>query len=359
MVSSQWRWSPTTLLFLSLSLLTIPTLTTALDFVPNAYSYCIKYYGSVSASISLGEGWLGKNYNNTITCPTSWDFPTLKGATLTLCPPESNPGGKGPFYAPDARGLAIDAKLEFRHVAGILEKPIDHLALTDFLITNGSVKVPDGKPAVLAPHDWSRSYIGPQWSINGTEESIVSEPKRSGGGVSLYLDCANLSNKQRGSDYCGTGEDEDVGGCWRSQTFVFNMQDRMNFSIGFHNFEAEATVFAGQDWVYRNGTNMGTSEVVLTFAGRRELPSVVDYDFWINSEMNYESEKEDLNDQFRLEEDATGMPLFLNATQSGEWFDTANGTFSVLSGANRGGVAGKGVVVMWASMVVFVGWYLV
>ncbi|GAB1315629.1 hypothetical protein MFIFM68171_05839 [Madurella fahalii] len=328
------------------SLLPLATVVVGQEPTIKTHEYCIKFFGGVSAEVLVGEGWQGRNYNGTIRCPDSWRFPSMRGAIMTLCPVSPD----GPIYSPGTSGLAIDAKLEFHHRSGLLSRPIDQLALQDFLVTNGSVPGPweeGGEPAVLAPHAWDPRQNGPHWTINGTERALISAPTNSSKRNSVYLDCANLPAAQQ-TQYCGTGEDIDVGGCWSRQYFILSMQDAMNFTFRFSNYEASALIYTTMDWVYENGTNMGPSTAVIRFGGERELPSVVDYDFWTNSEANYEFEQANLNNM-EFVPDHAGMPLFLNRTESGEWYDTMNGTFSVPSSSDASGLAeGR---LMWISVI--------
>jgi len=294
------------------------------DIVLNQFEYCIRYFGSVSASLTLPKDGVPQyNYNGTIRCPTEWSFPTIKGATLELCPPSSA------SYDKPSDGIAIAATLSFRgQISEELDRPIDALVLRDLLITNGSVQGPfssNGKPAVLEPGQAPiSSELLPTWTINGTQDALIDTGDHKAG---FDLDCNNLQGKQK-YQYCGFAQDEDDGGCWTHQAFSFSMKTPLNFTILFNNHEADVWINVTNP--YNNSAL--TTAVEIKFGGTRDLPSVVDYDFWTNSEQVYEVYKNE-ESKMEFQPDKNKMPVFWNNTRSGEWYATVNQTYSQTSGA--------------------------
>jgi hypothetical protein len=289
----------------------------------NQYQYCIRYFGSVKAKLELPKEAVPEfNYNGTIRCPTSWDFPTIEGATLQLCPPFNG------LYTDEAKDhIAMDATLSFRgQIAQQLNRPVDALRLVNLLITNGTVPGPftkNGKPAVLARDDAASNLVTTTWTINGTEGAIIDPSTRPG----VYFSCGNLPESQRFGAYCGVGQDSD-GGCFHDLRMVFNMSTPMNFSMRFSPSQASV------DMTGRNPYNRSDFESFATvrFEGNTQLPSVVDYDFWRNSESVYEVYQSEQN-RIRLVPDDNGFPVFQNLTSSGEWYATANQTYKANGGA--------------------------
>jgi hypothetical protein len=298
----------------------------------NSYSFCIRYYGSVSAEVDLPDTIPTYNYNQTTICPRSFNFPNLSGATLTICPPSSSLSDDDP--------VAISAELRFRDVSGELTGPIDNLRLSPRLITNGSTVGPfasNGKPAIIA-HDPGHeiSSLSPVWTINGTQAALTDSPDADDRTNSVYFGC----RYEHSPYYCGGFEDRHApdGGCWDSQWILFNMHDPLNFTYRFSNDEASVYLWARSplalsDDEAEQGRNIesNSSSVYIVFGGNREVPSVVDYDFWTNSESDYEiettfaAERQGLN--FELGDD--GGPVFMNETKQGgdgEGYAVGNGT---------------------------------
>lgn len=309
-------------------LLSYPTVR-ADEIILNQYQYCIKYFGSVRAELTLPEEVLDKNYNNTIRCPTDWSFPTERGATLTLCPPSSS------LWNDDSDGITLEAKLEFYgDRTGVLSRPLDAVTLRNLLITNGSVPGPftnGGKPAVIVEGPARSTTYIPAWTINGTEKSMIDNPTNTSRREGFYLSCNNLSEKQRFGQYCGFAQDEDADGCWISQTYVWSMTGpgAVNYTIRFSDVEASVEFFTRQEH-FRSSDGEGTGffdEAYVVFGGGRALPSIVDYAYWQNSMTDYETEKAALND-FHLRADDQRFPVFVNMSERAETYSTRNGTYT-------------------------------
>ena len=291
----------------------------------NQIDYCVRYFGSIEADLQLPKEAVPQfNYNGTIRCPTDWDFPVLEGATLTLCPPFN-----GLYTDEDKDHIAMDATLSFRGQSSqLLDRPVDALRLVNLLITNGSVPGPftkNGKPAVLARDEAASNSVTSTWTVNGTEGAIIDPSARPG----VYFSCGNLPESWRSGKYCGVGQDSD-GGCFHDQQMRFNMSTPLNFSIRFSPFQASVDL-SGHNPYNRSGFE---SSARIRFEGTTNLPSVVDYDFWRNSEMVYEV-YQGYRNQIRLVADDKGFPVFQNLTPSGEWYATVNQTYKV-NGGGRG-----------------------
>ena len=313
--------------FVLTALLLLPP-TTAVDpddIVLNEYQYCIKYFGYVQLDVELPDSVPDYNYNGTQLCPASFElYPGISGATLEICPP----------YSSDQDGMALSASLIFQPMDGQLDGPLDYLELTPTLITNGSVPPAhfegNGIPATLAKDIHESDPLIPVWTINGTQAALTDYPDITDDNQGVYISC-----DYPGSNiYCGGYEDIHdavTGGCWRSQSIPFNMQTAMNFTFRFDMNEATVEIWVESEYVTYLGNRTGANtQAYLKFSGGKQLPSVVDYDFWENSQSDYEVESGYMEERkdMKLEEDEAGMPILVNRTDSGEWYDSANGTFS-------------------------------
>lgn len=297
----------------------------AIDYIPNAYSFCIKYYGTVSAEIELPDALPTYNYNGSDRCPTSMRFPVISGATLEICPPMHSTQTDGP--------TALGVELRLSDVAGELTDPIDNLRLAPQLVTNGSVPGPfdnNGRPAILA-HDTAReqSSFVPVWTINGTEASLIDSPKDTDHTQGVYFGCRYSKSPY----YCGGYEDRQKpppGGCWSSQMFNFNMRNALNYTFRFSNNEASVEIWATSPYVLYTGEETGSETTAyISFGGNRQVPSVVDYDFWTNAESNYEIETEyaQTHAGMKLEMGANDLPVLVNDTETGQYYAAGNGTY--------------------------------
>jgi hypothetical protein len=280
--------------------------------------FCIRYFGSVDGTVSLPQGIIPpRNYNDTAACPVAWSFPSIEGATLELCPPSTI------LYGQQSDHIAIDATLSFRgQISEVITRPIDTLLVRSLLITNGSVAGPfsaDGQPAVLAKDTTQPTQSTPSWTITGNEAAEIDTQDHLAG---VYLSCQNLRPEQQ-VQYCGVFEDSQYGGCWSEYHFRFNMSNPLNYTFTF------STNGATVDLTSLNDYNNTGQEIKATihFEGTPTLPVASDLTFWNNSEQSYDSYVEEKN-AFTLVPDEKGLPLFLNKTKSGEWYDTSNQTYS-------------------------------
>jgi hypothetical protein len=334
--------------FAAAFLLSVAEIQAASNVVISEYKYCIRYFGSVRAELDVPNIIPTFNYNGTIRCPRSWRFPTVSGVTLTLCPPNEY----GESWNKRTDGVAITALLSLQgRTGGLLDLPIDNILLDRLLVTNGSVSGPfsnSGKPAVLA-EDVERTRKGtglPVWTINGTQSSIIGWPeKKSKAGI--YFSCTNMEEKDKFGNYCGVSYDDYGAGCWNNHAFSFSMQSPLNYTIRFDNHTASVEMWAENEFA-PNGTSTGSfTKVFVVFGGLRDLPSVTNFDFWKNSEQNYEVEKSELRD-FSFIADEKRMPVFVNNSDTSVWFSTANNTFS--ANTNAAGRPETGVLI-WLAVV--------
>jgi hypothetical protein len=292
----------------------------------NSDHYCITYFGTIQGSVTLPAGPIpARNYNGTTACPLFWQFPAAPGATLVLCPA----GTGDDYWAKPGDALAVSAALNLRgDESEVLSRPLDDVYLQNLLITNGSVAGPftaGAQPAVLA-RDGARSTPAvPAWVINGTQAAEIYETPNQG----VYFNCANLAPGQR-YQYCGNFDDTHSGGCWSEYHFTWNMTQPLNFSIEFTSTSATMEISSANDY-NSTGHNILAS---LHFQGSTAIPPVADTAFWSNSFVNATQYQQHAN-AFQLVPDQEGLPLFLNGTKSGEWYDTANQTYSARSGSGR------------------------
>jgi hypothetical protein len=296
--------------------------------VLNQYQYCVVYFGSVTADLTLPEQAVPDlNYNGTIPCPRSWDFAREAGATLRLCPPSS-----ALWYDEHTDGMAVEATLSLRgQVAVQLDLPVDALRLRNILVTNGSTPGPftkGGVPAVLARDAGRSSAVATTWAIQGTERALIDTGDRPG----VYFSCLHMSRDQRGAKYCGVGQDASQGGCFTEQTFRWGLDraNSLNFTIRFSPVEAEVVIATSNQY---NGSAFN-STANLMFSGKTDLPGVADDDFWGNSETSYEVYADEANDILLVPDDK-GMPVFQNMTRSAEWYAAGNQTYSTKNTAGR------------------------
>jgi hypothetical protein len=320
----------------------------ALDLEPRIFEgkTAITYYGSVTANIFVASTVSQFNYNGNTECPRTWDLGIIQGARLRLYPGVIDSSNVEPYPGlAQHGGLAMRVDLMAGHAASALSYNIDGIDLHDILITNGSTAGPfmnGGTPAVLAPDPArlvdGRWYAGnPVWTINGTEDAFVLDQY-----PQMLLQCEN--SRDRG--YCGYFQDTRQNGCWAQQWFSFGMQEQpANFSIRFSNQEATFDL-----WIEGEYNSTGRNSVAhVVFTGYRDLPSVTDYGFWTQSPLNYEVEKGHVN-AMSLESDYNHMPIFRNATDTLDWWSTANGTFRFESGAATLGM----LVGSWVSLMCLV-----
>ena len=300
------------------------------DEVYDRYSYCTRWYGSVRGSIDLEDVVQENNYNGTIFCPDSYDFPSattaLAGAIMDVCPPLS--------YIDDTN--AIEVRLSFSDASSVLSGPIDNLDLENILITNGSVTHAfenNALPALLQPDPQRSTRFIPSWVVNGTQYALSQAPDEDDDSMGVYLDC----DYEGSYGYCGGYEDIHDGGCWSRQSFVFNMRSHLNFTIRFSDSQASFEIWAAQELYNAQQPTGKNAKAYISFEGTRQLPSIVDYQFWENSpQTDYEHEQAFLSTRQFLKwvADEKGMPLLLNNTKNGEWFDAGNGTFKAENGAD-------------------------
>jgi hypothetical protein len=320
-----------------LAVLSLSPLTAASDIILNQYQYCIRFFGSVSAELELPDAIPPQNYNDSVTCPTQMRLPTVSGATLDICPPTSS------LSSPD-NPSTLSTELRLQAIAGQLDPPLDHLRLQPQLITNGSMSGPfqnGGTPAMIA-FDEARTArdVSPTWTINGTESSLIELPNADDRSQGVYLGCFYKDSNY----YCGTSSDLDAsdGGCWRDQQFLFNQRaSALNFTFRFSNNEASVEIWASTEYflprrdsgtVDGAGTGTNTS-VYMIFGGNRNVPSVVDYDFWEMAEMDYEIEtaNEEMRKGMVLVKGSDALPVLMNDTArggNGESYAAGNGSYS-------------------------------
>lgn len=317
--------------------------TAAAETILNQYKYCIKYFGGMRAELDLPRGAVDKNYNGTVTCPLSWSFPAERGATLTICPISSA------YFSEPSDGITIEVDLSFEPRGGELNRPIDGVSLRDLLITNGSVPGPftaGGVPAVLAQDPARSTEFLPVWTINGTEQSLINDKTNKSRGEGFYLSCNNF-DRSKLTKYCGFFQDSQEDGCWVDTTFKWTMEGpgRVNYTIRFSDSSASVEFWTRQEhFRTSDGSPTGfADEAYFVFGGDRDLPSVVDYDYWTNAFSDYETEKAALND-FHFQADDQGFPVFVNRSTRAETYSARNGTYTNRSWGARTGVP----LGMWA-----------
>ncbi|KPI40350.1 uncharacterized protein AB675_7620 [Cyphellophora attinorum] len=311
------------------------------DIILNQYQYCIRFFGSLSVDLEIADGVAERNYNDTIMCPRSMSFPTVSGASLDICPPTDSLG------SPD-NPSTLSAELRFSHTSGELTDPVDDLRLQPQLVTNGSVRGPfqnGGTPAIIAFDEARTAKDGPDtWTINGTQNALIEEPDIEDRTQNIYFGCRYPNSRY----YCGTYEDlhSDNGGCWNSQTFLFNMKNALNFTYRFSNNEASVEIWASSEYFLPrreagtiDGAATGTNTTAyVVFGGTRRVPTVTDYDFWKNTELTYEQEVEDnvRRERMSFVRGVDGLPVLVNETDSGEEYASGNGSYSVQEGGASG-----------------------
>jgi hypothetical protein len=317
----------------------------------NSEHYCITYFGSVQGTVTLPQGPVPlRNWNGTATCPLYWSFPALEGAIFTLCPHGSTDG----YWSKPSDGVAVDVTLSFRgDLTETLLHSIDRLFLTNLLITNGSVAGPftaGGRPAVLAKDAGRSTAALPAWIINGTQEAEIYAARSEG----VYFDCNNLTPAER-YQYCGDFYDINKGGCWSSYQFQWNMTNPLNFTFEIFGNSAIIDISSANDY---NGTGQNIVATI-HFEGTTLLPAAGNTVFWNNSGVTFVQYQENAN-AFELVPDQEGLPLFLNNTKTGEWYDSSNQTYSVRSGSDLGVRIPSGLQVLILAVVCvgasYVGW---
>lgn len=295
--------------------------------IPTA-QLCIHYFGDVRADI-VPPAISKYNYNGTILCPDDWSF-DVPSAIFKICPP-----WYGDF------STTLDVSLLLGSPGLEVDSSVDALRLDQILITNGSVPGPfenDADPAILAPYKELYDYLGPRWTINGTQAALYKSPDSNHSVQGAWVDCNEPPAKQSDidqifdGDYCGGYYDVHHGGCWAYQYFLFSMQRPLNFSIRFDQTGSSVKFSTRQVYPYLNVSTGPKSAretyVHFEFSGDIHRPSVTDYDFWEHAAIDYETV--DANDNsIRLSEDSSGMPIF-NAHADGNWiwYAAGNRTYS-------------------------------
>jgi hypothetical protein len=179
-------------------------------------------------------------------------------------------------------------------------------------------------PEVLS--DTSQWRIKPTWTINGTQKALTGDPKSYSTKQGAYFNCDDF-HMQNEYSYCGYYQGTNQNGCWTRQYFPFSMETPvMNYTIRFSNNEASIEIYAESEF---NETD-GNTQARIDFGAIRQMPSVVDNEFWNHYDRSsYEIVKAqyDLN-RVQFVPDQANMPVCMNQTESGEWYATVNATFS-------------------------------
>lgn len=103
------------------------------------------------------------------------------------------------------------------------------------------------------------------------------------------------------------------------------------FIIRFNDRHATVELWIADEW-FSNGTWTGSySHVYLGYEGRRFVPDVTDYDFWRNSRLDWEDEKDTLPSDIEFRADSQQMLLFVNKS-SEECYGAGNQTHFINAG---------------------------
>lgn len=285
--------------------------------------YCIRYFGSIRASVDVADAVPEYSLHNEFRCPRTWNFPSTRGAILELCPPYL-------LSRPAFKGQAMMASLKFGDT--YLDRPIDGLSFSNMYITNGSVPGPfanDGQPAVIVqdPGASGAARFG-AWFINGTETAFVEAPDGDDRTWVVYLNCYDFNSTDRfcSYEYASSGVTGPISGCWVEQAFYFNMETPLNFSIWFDYWDATVDIWSESEYIANYAGTGSTSKLTLHFRGNRPLPTVTDDEFWDNSPLTYEAVVATMHQTMEFRRDDQGFPLFWNRTNE-NWYSTRNGTY--------------------------------
>lgn len=300
------------ILFLAWSLVFLPLShadeTTELDDVSK---FCLKHSGQVLFTLDLSDN--KPNFKLNGTCDTSL---LIKTATLELCPPKSGTDES------DIRLLDIDFRLEDS------DWKIDQFAFTNnILITNDSISGPfqnGAEPALLTPGDNPRNY-NPHWMIRGTEKSLYKAPE-AGSGAETTIFCDTKSESNAKLRAC-TNQTDVLNGCRFSETFEWDMQARLNFTIEYMSRTPTFKLYSELEEKDENGKGMGSySNLTVKFYGDGDKDSGLEY-------------KNDLD----------GMMMINNLTD-GSWYFTGNHTFSSTASSTLSGAGMVGVLSVLATV---------
>lgn len=309
---------------------------------PDFSAYSVTYFGDLTANITMSHGFSVRSDNRTESCPPSWHF-SHHGAVLKLSP---YMGYAWPKSVQEAQ--AMDVVLRYDRVNG-KNTSANWAIFKDIFISNGSVSGPfeNGyKPSEIVLDKSDDETDTPSWTVNGTQASFLLDDPR------LLSRVFSFNCSESESGYCGNNDDRSREGCWPGQRFNLNSSTPANFTIRFDDYSAWVDIWMAQPWVHQNGTNMGDAQAHVQFKGGRDLPSDTDNKFWDNNQYTYEMGRDDVND-IQLKEGSSGMPLFYNNTNTGEWYSAGNGTYSASAGWVIGVPDTTGIYVAIAAMGLF------
>ncbi|KAM5350705.1 hypothetical protein ACJ41O_007210 [Fusarium nematophilum] len=174
-----------------------------------------------------------------------------------------------------------------------LDRPIDGLRFMGMYITNGSVEGPfenNGQPAIIVEDPKESKEWSGAWFVNGTEDAFIDDPDADDKTWAVELDCQYLNSTDRfcAYEYPSPQDIEAVSACWVQQTFPFNMETPLNFSIWFTSDEAKVDIWSESEYIANYNRTGSNSKVTLHFTGDRIMPTVTDDEFWDNSPRTYE-----------------------------------------------------------------------
>lgn len=306
------------------------------DFSEARGPFCINYYGTISATVTVDPEAVGVDASSMANCRSGmvWDTPSTSGAVLSIC------GVGSSFSSSAGPALAVSLKQStpFEN-----EQAISQLSFQDFLITNSSMPGPFELDRVAANISGSAMR---GWNITGTKAAL--NPK---GYSSVSLDCVRRNRPRHVHCLDLDRSLRSSNSCFATTSLDWNDDGiPANFSFQFQNLLASADIVTMVKWrADTNGSSLNSvnSSTVFRFRGGIELPSIVDYDFWKNTTLTYEKLKKS-ETQLRWVPDKMDWPVMWNES-NGAWYAVVNQTFGSSGAANMRdtmGLFGLGVVVM-------------
>lgn len=285
--------------------------------------FCIHYYGAIKPEVVVTPQSASLNRSADICSSVlidglAWKLPATSGVVLTMCPVYE--------HANNTDGAVMAISLERKAPADIDEALTD-IIFEDVLVTNNSQHGPFEGGRVPG----NVSHAGLQqlrWDIDGTHAAI--DPKSYAG---AELRCPKEPQHTARHNHCYRLDKTFLSreACWPYQNIRWATHSALNFSIDFGNAYANARFELEAKWSL-NGTKDKTvySTTTLAFSGQMSFPSVVDYDFWKNTTVPYESMRRS-HTSIKWIRDSNGWPAFYNESNRA-WYAARNQTYGKWEG---------------------------
>lgn len=286
--------------------------------------FCIHYYGAIQPQVEVSPQSAGLNQSADICRSVlrdglAWTLSATSGVVLAMCPISK--------WANNTDGAIMTISLQ-RRAPLYMDESMKDITFQDVLITNNSRHGPFEGGRV--PGNVSHAGILSRWDIDGTQAAL--DPSAD---ARVKLDCPKQPQHTAQHGYCldlNKTTFRSSEACFPYQLISWTKGTALNFSIDFGNIQAIVRLEMEAKWSL-DGTQAKTvsSTTTLLFIGQRDFPSVVDYDFWKNTTVTYESMIES-HTSIEWIRDSNGWPAFYNRSNRA-WYAAMNQTFGKWEGS--------------------------